>query len=113
MLPTKSNFSTIIIALFSTLALVPILVLIFCLIIKCRKEWTRKQRSKNQKKENDFEFNRRLEIRNEIPNVNGINYYNIMNSKSNNDDIGVYEEINDYESIIEANETVEYTQILE
>ncbi len=56
---------------------------------------TRKQKSKNQKKENDFEFDHGLEICNEIPNENGINSYKIMNYKSENYDIWVYEEIND------------------
>ncbi len=53
---TSGHILLAIITLFSTLALVPILVVIFVLIIRHRKKSINKQRLKNEKHENEFKF---------------------------------------------------------
>ncbi len=52
---TRGNFSPLIITLFSTLALVPILVVIIVVIIRHRKESRKKQSTKNQRNEYEFD----------------------------------------------------------
>jgi predicted PurR-regulated permease PerM len=90
---TNGHFLPAIITLFSTLALVPILVVVFGLIIRRRKELIKKRRTKN---ENEWT---------EIINANEENSYEMVN----------YYEINENDSKIESNtnKTVKYLEIIE
>jgi hypothetical protein len=90
---TRGHFSTLIITLFSTFALVPILVVIIVVIIRRRKESRKKQSTKNQR--NGFD--------------NGLEKYDEIINESEHE----YEQINYFEMNIKANEIIEYTQILE
>jgi hypothetical protein len=89
---TSGDFLPAFITLFSTLALVPILVAVFELIIRRRKESIKKQRTKN---ENEWT---------EIINANEENSYEMVN----------YYEINENYSKIESNtnKTVKYLEIM-
>jgi hypothetical protein len=112
---TSGHFLLAIITLFSALAFVPILVVIFGLIIRRRKESISKQRSKNEKHENEFRYDDGLQNYDQITNGNEVNSYEMINYELDNYGIGVYDEINENESKIEANtsKTVEYLQIFE
>jgi flagellar biosynthesis/type III secretory pathway M-ring protein FliF/YscJ len=101
----RGHFSQIIIPLFSTFALVPILVVITRVIFKRRKETRKKQSAKSQKHENQFRFDDGLQQYDEIMNENEENSYEIikqneensyelMNYKLDNYDIGDCGEIN-------------------
>jgi hypothetical protein len=104
---TSGYFLPVIITLFSTVAFVAILVAIFGVIFRRRKESKKKQTQKN---ENKYKFNDRLENYDDVVYENEENSYEIVNYKLDNYDIGVYDEINENESKIEANtsQTVEY-----
>ncbi len=109
---TSGHFLPAIITLFSALAFVPILVVIFGVIIRRRKESIKKQRPKN---ENEFEFDDGLQNYDQIINRNEVNSYQIINYELDNYGIGVYDEINENKQKIEANtsKTVGYLQIFE
>ncbi len=102
---TSGHFLPVIITLFSTLALVPILVVIFGLIIRRRKELIKKQRLKNENHENEYKFDDGLQNYDQIIDGNEENSYEMLN----------YEEINQNESNIETNarKTVGYLEIFE
>jgi hypothetical protein len=96
---TSGHFLPVIIT-FSALGFAAILVVIFGMIIKRRKESIKKQRPKN---ENEFEFDDGLEKYDDIINENEENSYEMVN----------YCEMNYNESKIESNysKTVEYLEI--
>jgi hypothetical protein len=100
--PTSSNFLRVIITLFLTLAFAAILVVIFGVIIRRRKESIKKKRPRN---ENEFIFDDGL------ANYDHINYENEENSY----EMVNYYEINENESNIEANisQTSKYLEIFE
>ncbi len=100
----SSHFLTAIITLFSTLAFAAILVVIFGVIIRRRKESRKKQRPRNEKHENEYKFDDGLGKYDEIILENEENFYEIVN----------YDEINQNESKIEANtsKSLEYLEIL-
>jgi hypothetical protein len=81
---TSGHFLPVIITLFSTLALVPILVVIFGLIIRRRKELIKKQRLKSENHENEYKFDDGLQNYDQIIDGNEENSYEMLN----------YEEIN-------------------
>ncbi len=70
------------------------------------------QRPKN---ENEFKFDDGLQNYDQIINRNEVNSYEIINYELDNYGIGVYDEINQNESKIEANmsKTLGYLQIFE
>jgi hypothetical protein len=109
---TSGHFLPAIITVFSVLALFPILVVIFGVIIRRRKESIKMQRPKN---ENEFKFDDGLQNYDQIINRNEVNSYEIINYELDNYGIGVYDEINQNESKIEANmsKTLGYLQIFE
>ncbi len=106
---SSGHFLPAIITLFSTLALVPILVVVLGLIIRRRKESIKKQRPKN---ENEFKSDG-LANYEAIINGNEVSVYEIINSELDDHDIGVYDEINENESKVKeiANNTVEYLEM--
>ncbi len=112
---TNGHFLSVIITLFSTLAFVEILVVIFGLIIRRRKESIKKQRPKNEKHESEFKFDDGLGNYDHIINGNEVHTYEIINYELDNYGIRVYDEINENESKIEANtsKTVGYLEIFE
>jgi hypothetical protein len=81
----SGHFLPVIITLFSTLAFVAILVVIFSVIIRLRKESIKKQRPKNEKhhNHNQFKFDDGLEkyddiiYKNEEISYDMITYYEI------------------------------------
>jgi hypothetical protein len=101
----------VIITLFLTLAFVAILVAIFGVIIRRRKKSRKKQRPKNEKHENEFKFDDGLGKYDDIICENEDNSYEIINYELDNCDIRVYDDINQNESKIEANNIVKYLQI--
>jgi hypothetical protein len=107
----SGQFLPVIITLFSTLAFAAILVVIFGVIIRRRKESRKKQRQRNEKHENKFKFDDGLERYDDIIYENEENTYEIANY----DEVGKYDEINENESKIEADtsKTVEYLEVLE
>jgi NADH:ubiquinone oxidoreductase subunit 3 (subunit A) len=86
--PTSGHFLPVIIT-FSALAFVAILVVIFGVIIRRRKESIKKQRPKNENHENEFDFDdgsryyEGINDRNEENSYEMINYYGINYNKSN------------------------------
>jgi hypothetical protein len=112
--PTKGYFLPVIITLFSTLAFVAILVVIFGVIVRRRKESSKREGPKNEKHENEHNFDDGL--RNyDIIYENEENSYEIMNYEFDGYHIGVYDQINENESKIEANtsKAVEYLEMSE
>ncbi len=92
-----------IITLFSTLAFVAILVVIFGVIIRRRKKSRKKQRPINEKRENEIKFDDGLGKYDDIICENEDNSYEIINYELDNYGIRVYDDINQNESKIEAN----------
>ncbi len=112
---TSGHFLPAIIILFSVLAFVPILVVIIGVIIRRRKESIKKQRLKNEKHENQFQFHDGLRNYGDIINENEENSYETINYELDNYGISVYDEINQNESKVEANKskTVKYLKVFE
>ncbi len=102
---TSGYFIRVVITLFSTLVFAAILVVIFGVIIRRRKESRKKQRQKNEKHENEYKFDDGLRNYDDIIYENEENTYEIVN----------YYEINENESKIESNtsKTVGYIEIFE
>jgi len=111
---TSGHFLPVIITLFSTLAFVAILVVIFGIIIRRRKESIKKQRPKNEKNHNhnQFTFDDGLEEY-DIINGNEENSYETPNYELDNCYTEAYDEINYDDLNVVTNETVKYTQIFE
>ncbi len=114
---TSGHILLAIITLISTLALFPILVVIFVLIIRRRKESIKKQRLKNEKHENEFKFDDGLQNYDQLINGNEENCYEMHNYKIGYYAIGVYDEINQNKSniiIIKSRQIpVKYLEIFE
>ncbi len=102
---TSGYFIRVIITLFSTLAFAAILVVIFGVIIRRRKESRKKQRTKNEKHGDQCKFDDGLANYDDIIYENEENTYEIVN----------YYEINEKESKIVSNtsKTVEYLEMFE
>ena len=106
---TSGHILLAIITLFSTLALFPILVVIFVLIIRRRKESIKKQRLKNEKHENEFKFDDGLQNYDQLINGNEENSHEMPNYVLDN----CYDEINYSDLNVVTNGTVKYTEIFE
>ncbi len=102
---TSGHLLPVIITLFSTVAFVAILVVIFGVIVRRRKESRKKRRQKNQMYEYEYKFDDGLQNYDHIINGDEVHTYEMLN----------YYEINQNESKIEANinKTVEYLEISE
>ncbi len=111
---TSGHFLPVIIT-FSTLAFVAILVVIFGVIIRHRKESIKKQRPKNEKNHNhnQFEFDDGLERHDDIINGNEENSHEMPNYKLDKCYTEAYEEINYNDLNVVTNETVKYLEIFE
>ncbi len=83
---TSGHFLPVIITLFSTLAFVAILVVIFGVVIRRRKESIKNQRPKYEKHENEFKFDHGPANYDQIINGNEVNSYKLDNSG-----VGVYD----------------------
>jgi len=107
--PTSGYFLTAIITFFTTVAFGAILVVIFGVIIRRRKESIKNQRQKDERHNNEYKFDDGLQKYDDIIHENEENTYEIVNY----DEIGKYDEINENESKIEANtsKTNEYLEI--
>ncbi len=109
---TSGHFLLVIIT-FSTLAFVAILVVIFGVIIRRRKESIKKQRPKNKKNHNQFTFDDGLEKYYDIINENEENSYETPNYELDNCYTEAYDEINYDHMNVVTNETVKYLEIFE
>jgi hypothetical protein len=112
---TSDHLLSIIITLFSTLAFAVILVVIFGVIIRCRKASIKNQRPKNEKhhNHNQFKFDDGLEKYDDIINGNEENSYETPNYKSDKCYTEAYDEINYDDLNVVTNETVKYLEIFE
>ncbi len=108
---TSGHFLPVIITIFSALAFAAILLVIFGVIIRRRKESIKKQRTKNKKHDNQFKFDDGFEKYDDITDGNEMNSYEAFNYEIDGYDTGVYDKINQNESKIEANKTVEYLEM--